>query len=239
MSRLIIKIAAAALAAAASTAASAAALQVSPVLLQVQAPGAAIRMTVRNEGAQPIAVQTRVFRWTQKNGETVLEPTNAVVASPPIVTLQSRVDYAVRVVRTSRQPVTEEESYRLFVDEIPDASRRARGTVTLAVRHSIPVFFMPAEGDSPKLTWTVQNAAGRLKVTARNDGGRRVRISGLRVSDGKANVSFGAGLVGYALARSSMSWTVPAPRALGGTVTITARGDTGPISAKASVTSGR
>ncbi len=239
MSRFITATIAAASLAAASNTALAAALQVSPVLLQVQAPGAATKMTVRNEGAQPLAVQTRVFRWTQRNGQDVLEPTDAVVASPPIVNLASRVDYAVRVVRTSRQPIPQEEAYRLFVDEIPDAARRAKGTVTLAVRHSIPVFFMSPEAEPPKLAWSVQNLGGRLKVTATNEGGRRVRIARLKVGDGKTNVSFGEGLVGYALARSSMSWTVAAPRALAGTVTITAQGDTGPISAKASVTSRR
>src|SRR5919202_1693652 len=142
MSRLITVGFAAALMAAAATPALAASLQVSPVLLQVQAPGAATRITVRNEGAQPLAAQTRVFRWTQVNGQDVLEPTTAVVASPPIVNLASRVDYTVRVVRTSGKPVAQEESYRLLVDEIPDPSRRAKGVITLAVPHLSPVFFM-------------------------------------------------------------------------------------------------
>ena len=59
----------------------------------------------------------------------------------------------------------------------------------------------------------------------------------MRVSDGKATVNFGDGLVGYALANSTMSWTRPAPRGLGAAVKITAQGDTGPINASAKATS--
>lgn len=137
--------------AAAPASAGAASLQVAPVLVEVRAPGAASTVTLRNEGPRPINAQARVFRWRQLNGEDVLEPTEAVVASPPIVALASRVDYAVRVVRTSRQPVAAEEAYRLVIDELPDASRARSGTVSLVLRHSIPVFFMPENGGSPKL----------------------------------------------------------------------------------------
>jgi fimbrial chaperone protein len=239
MSRIITAAFAAACAAATPLAASAAALQVSPVLLQVRAPGSTTSMTLRNEGARPLTAQARVFRWTQVDGKDVLEPTNLVVASPPIVNLASRVDYAVRVVRTNRQAVAREEAYRLLVDEVPDESRRVQGTITLAVRHSIPIFFMPEDAAAPRLSWSVRNEGGRVTVTARNEGGRRVRISRLKVSDGTTMVSFGEGLIGYALAGSSMSWTRTAPRPLGGSVTVTAQGDTGAISAKASVAARR
>jgi fimbrial chaperone protein len=226
---------------AAALPAGAGSLQVAPVLIEVKAPGATSTLTVRNEGPRPLDAQVRIFKWRQADGEDVLEPSDAVVASPPTVTLPSRVDYSVRVVRTSRQPVDEEEAYRLVVDELPDASREKAGTVALVVRHSIPVFFMPQEASPPKLTWSVQAQGGRVTVTVRNDGGRRIRVARLRVRDGQGRtVSFGDGLLGYALAGSTMRWTRPAPRGFGGGLaTISAQGDIGPIDAKAAITSAR
>ena len=50
----------------AASGASAASLQVAPVLLEVVAPGAAATITLRNNGAKPIATQVRVFRWIQE-----------------------------------------------------------------------------------------------------------------------------------------------------------------------------
>lgn len=217
-----------------------AALQVAPVLLDVRA-GATATLSLRNESPRPIDAQTRVFRWTQANGEDVLEPTEAVVASPPSVTLSSRVDYTVRIVRATRQALEQEEAYRLLVDELPDVSRGAAGTVALVLRHSIPVFFAPQDVGEPRLVWSAQRSGGRLTVTLRNDGARRVRLSRMRVSDGGgASISFGDGLVGYALAGSTMRWTRPAPRGFsGGEASISATGDIGPINASARITADR
>jgi fimbrial chaperone protein len=230
-----------ALAVATSSMAHAASLQVSPVRFEIPAPGATATLTVRNEGPAPINAQTRVFRWTQAGGKETLEPSNLVVASPPIVTLQPRMNYSVRIVRTSRQPVEQEEAYRLMVDQLPDRSGPKTGTVQLLLRHSIPVFFVPQDARPPKLAWSVRSQRGRLTVTVRNDGGRRVQISGLRIKDaGGHTASFGQGLVGYALAGSTMSWSGPAPRGFGGgSASITAASDTGPINASAAITSAR
>ncbi len=221
--------------------AAAASLQVAPVRFEIPAPGATATLTVRNEGPSPLNAQTRVFRWTQAGGKESLTPTTLVVASPPMVTLQPRMNYSVRIVRTTKQPVAEEEAYRLLVDQLPDQSRQKSGTVQLLLRHSIPVFFVSPDAGPPQLAWSVRTQGGRLTVTVQNAGGRRVQISGLRVRDGRgATVSFGAGLVGYALAGSTMSWTRPAPRGFGsGTVSITANGDTGPINASAKFASAR
>jgi fimbrial chaperone protein len=145
MRSLSLNLCAAAAFVAAAPVAHAASLQVTPLLVHVAAPGAASTVTLRNEGPRPINAQVRVFRWTQANGEDVLQPTNAVVASPPIVNLGSRIDYAVRIVRATRQPITREEAYRLVIDELPDAASRKSGTVAIVLRHAIPVFFTPQD----------------------------------------------------------------------------------------------
>src|SRR5215217_7487592 len=77
--------------AAAGHSADAASLQVTPLLVEVAAPGATSTLTLRNQGTQPVNGQIRVFRWTQANGQDVLEPMDAVVASPPMASLAGRV----------------------------------------------------------------------------------------------------------------------------------------------------
>src|SRR5256885_668905 len=106
------------------SAAQAASLQVAPVSLEVRAPGAATTITLRNEGTEPLNAQIRVFRWVQTGSEEKLVPTDDVVASPPLTTLAPKTDYTVRLVRVTKQPLSGGESYRLFVDEIPDPKTR-------------------------------------------------------------------------------------------------------------------
>src|SRR5215471_17151953 len=215
----------------------AASLQVAPVMVEVAAPGAATTLKLRNEGTTPLNAQIRVFRWTQVNGEDKLEPTTDVVASPPLAKLAPKVDYTIRLVRVNKTPVAKEETYRLFIDELPDAANQRNRAVNLLLRYSIPVFFYPATGAPPSLTWSVDHSGGRLSVVAKNSGDRHIRVSNLKLKDDKGGtVSFGNGLSGYVLGGSARRWVVlPGNNRLttNSPITITAEGDVGPINTSA------
>src|SRR5689334_22558275 len=120
-----------------SATAQAAALRVMPVLVEISAPGLASTLTLRNEDDGPLNVQIRIMRWSQKDGVEKLEPTTDVVASPTFTALEGNRDYTVRIVRTSKTPVMQEESYRALIDQIPDATARNASTVAFVLRYSI------------------------------------------------------------------------------------------------------
>lgn len=185
-------------------------LRVEPVVLEMNAPAAAGTLTLRNDEDSEATIQTRVLRWTQSGGKESLEPTTDVVASPPAVMLAPHTDYVVRVVRVSKQPVRGEESYRVVVDQLPRTGGKQARTVNLLIRQSIPVFFRSREISLPQVSWQMMSDAGKLVVVASNAGDERLRIANLRLKDSAgATVSFGNGLVGYVLGRSSMSWVAP------------------------------
>jgi fimbrial chaperone protein len=226
-----------------SKAAWAASLQVSPVTVEVPAPGVAAVLKLRNEGTTSINAQLRVFRWSQSNGEEKLEPTEDVVASPPMASLAAKTDYTVRLVRVTKQPIAAEETYRLLIDELPDPRAQRSRTITMVLRYSIPVFFLSPDASAAKLAWAIEQRNGRATVAVTNTGARHARISALQLhGSGGTVVSFGSGLTGYALGGSTMRWSVPpnAPRLDGaGPVVITGNADTGPINASASVRAAR
>jgi fimbrial chaperone protein len=212
----------------------AASLQVAPVLVEVPAPGVASTLKLRNEGPKPINAQIRIFRWTQVNGADVLTPTDDVAASPPAVSLKSATDYTVRIVRTTKEPVASEEAYRLLIDELPEPTQAAVGTVNIELRYSIPVFFT-VPGAPPKLTFDLARGA-KPSIVVSNDGERRVRLAKLRFIDGRGLVAnFGDGLAGYVLGHSSRSFDVPANAkgfGMGGVAAMAAQTDAGPIDLK-------
>jgi fimbrial chaperone protein len=216
---------------------SAAQLRVEPVLLEMNAPASAGSLTLRNDEDADVVVQTRVMRWSQADGKETLEPTTDVVASPPTVKLAPGADYLVRVVRVSKRPVRGEESYRVIVDQLPNVRRQQARAVNLLIRHSIPVFFRNPQLTAANVAWSLSYDGDKLVVVASNSGDERLRISSLRLRDAAGTtISFGNGLVGYALGRSSMSWIAPShPRGFGasGSVSIVAETDKGPINAMA------
>jgi len=242
MRKFLTAILSTALVTSAPTLVAAAALQVSPVSLDIPAPSAAATIKLRNVGTAPINAQIRVFKWIQENGEEKLEPTNDVVASPPVATLTAGTDYTVRLVRTSKEPLTSGGTYRLLVDELPDPTRAKNGTITMVLRYSIPVFFYPVDVTRPKVTWSFTQRGGRWYVSATNNGGRHVRLSSLKLQGAHGpGISYGDGLVGYVLGNSTKSWPIANGKTLGlgATVAITAQSDAGPISASAIMQSAR
>jgi fimbrial chaperone protein len=214
----------------------AASLQVAPVLVDVPAPGATSSLKLHNEGTKPLDAQVRIFKWTQVDGADSLTPTDDVAASPPLASLRPNTDYTVRIVRTIKEPVVREESYRLLIDELPALASGAAATVNIALRYSIPVFFTAPGGAAAKLSWELRQRANKPVVVVSNAGDRRIRLAKLKFTDGKGAVAnFGEGLAGYVLAHSSRAFDLPASAkgfGTGGVVSISAQTDTGPFEAK-------
>ncbi len=212
--------------------ASATSISVAPTTIDLTGGTAASQLTLKNSASKPVSVQVRVFRWSQENGVERLEPTKAVVASPPSTKMAPGQEYTIRVVRVSKAPIKGEESYRVLVDELPQKSK-AENTVNLVVRQSIPVFFSGEGATTPDVTWTVGRKDGRTVLTARNNGSTRLRISDLSLTQGGKAVASSKGLVGYVLGDSTMSFPVGGKTPAGSKIVIKANSNLGPFSATA------
>jgi fimbrial chaperone protein len=210
-------------------------LQVSPVNIEVAAPGAASKLTVENSGDKILNAQIRVFKWVQKDGQDQLVETRDVVASPPALRLGPKKKSVVRVVRLNKSPAAAEESYRLIVDEIPRAPKPGMAGIGFAIRYSVPVFFSKS-GEETNLAWTARISKGHFIVQAANNGTRRARLADLKIISGNKALKFGSGLSGYVLGKSSRVWVANTKSiAPGSVIKIVAQGEHGPVEATATV----
>ena len=218
--------------------AGAASLQVSPVNIDVKAPAMATTLTLRNFDVRSANTQIRIFKWVQKDGKDVLEPTQSVVASPPAATLKPGTDYTVRIVRVDHSPVSAEESYRLLVDQIPDPATLRNDSVNFGIRYSIPVFFSQSP-TAPQISWSARVKGGQLQLIGSNMGERRLKVSNLSITNANGQVlNLGDGLLGYILGMASMqfkSHAMPHGFVSGSTLSIEFKGDDGPVKAIATV----
>ena len=217
----------------ACNAAWAADVRVAPSTVEPGAGGRTATLTVRNEEQRPLRIQIRALKWSQQNGTDVTLPTQDVVASPPFITLQPMQQYQVRVVRTGAAPLAAEESYRVLIDEIPDAHDLQPGSVNLVLRQSLPVFFSGTASRAPNVTWVLQHSGGAVSLVARNTGNRRMRISDITLEGSGAPIYHADGLIGYVLPGAERRWTLATVAALpgDGRVHLKATSDTGPIDA--------
>lgn len=188
---------------------AAAQLEVSPVLLDIVAPGATGTVTLKNDDARPTTLQVRLFKWRQVGGQESYEPTQDVVASPPIATVAAGATLTVRVIRAAETPVQGEESYRLVLDQLPEADRSGRAKVAMLLRQVLPVFFANPDRSGPQVAWSVGRGPRGYELRAHNTGDQRLRVARVTLTGaGGAPVNLGGGLLGYVLGHADMSWTL-------------------------------
>jgi fimbrial chaperone protein len=223
----------------ASRCAVAATLQISPVMVELSAKENASGLTLRNPGDQPLYGQVRVYSWSQVDGEDVLSPTEEIVASPPLIQIPAQAEQLVRLVRPVPGASAAEQSYRLLIDELPDAGDKPADGVTIRLRYSVPVFVEPPGATGiPRLTWSLQRGADGWDLVVENTGARRAQISAVELVDPAGAVhTLNKGLLGYALAGRTRRWRVPlAPDAgLSGAMTIRAAINATPVTASVRV----
>lgn len=191
----------------------AASLQVAPTSLRLSAQESAQGLWLSNTSDAPLHAQVRVFRWRQVNGEDVLEPTDDVAISPPMLELAPRSQQLVRVIRLSDAPATTEGSYRVLVDELPveGGARPAASGLQFVLRYSVPVFVAPKASDAdPSLSTRVVQEDGKPMLEVHNTGTAHAQVVDLEVTaqSGKSQ-SIVAGLAGYVLPGEHRRWPLP------------------------------
>ena len=180
-------------------------ISVSPIRADVPAPSKSASISLKNDGAQPVTIQIRIFKWGLKNGQDDYAESDDVVATPPVATVPPGGEALVRILRLDQKPVVGEEPYRLIVDEIPDANRIRNMGVNVAVRYAIPVFFLNGDAAQSRLAWSVRTEGGKRMLVATNTGDKSRRISNLRLG----GVTLRPGLAGYVLGHSTRMWPLP------------------------------
>lgn len=195
--------------------AGAASLQVAPTGLEFLPSSPAQGLWLSNTGVEALNAQVRVFRWTQVDGEDVLTPTQDMVASPPMLSLQPGTRQLVRVIRVGAPtPGEGEKAYRLLVDELPPSVEPTETGIRYVLRHSVPAFVLPATLPdaaevATSLEWSLQRSDDGLALQARNTGSFHAQLSqvSLLPPDG-TSIEVSPGLLGYVLPDMTMRWSL-------------------------------
>jgi fimbrial chaperone protein len=187
---------------------------IAPIRVELDEARSIEVLTVRNEGDAPVVLQAQPMSWTQgEDGVDSFAGTRDVVVAPAVLTIGPRSSQIVRVALRRPADRMRELSYRLFLQEVPQAASRPQSGLTVAVRLSLPVFVAP-ERASPKarVEWLARwHEDGSLELKAANRGDAHLQVFAL-------NVDFDAGQYGvralpgrYILPDAQGSWRVDPP----------------------------
>ena len=176
--------------------------QVRPLLVETRGGGLG-SLTVTNPGDRRIYLETSVYDWTEDaSGRDVLTESAAAVVSPPAMWVGPRSTCNLRI---QLPPAGDRElAFRVLVQQVPDKSEFQAGRIVFAVTQRLPAFSEPPALPPPALHARIID---NLHLLVTNDGGRRARLSDLK-ADGRVAAP---GLLGYALAHSSVSIALRTP----------------------------
>ena len=201
-----------------------------PVTVEMTAGQRATILTIQDHTEREATFQVRPYAWSQPAGNDKLDPTDALLVSPPLGVLPAGSSQVVRLV-LRRLAQGREASYRILLDQIP--AQPTPGQVGFVLRLSFPVFVEPPGRIAPQLRWAGSSPGETATLVATNDGSRRqvVRDMKLKAPDGHA-APLETNVSPYILAGGVRRWRIlgqgPRPPA-GGALRLTAHADTGEI----------
>lgn len=156
---------------------AAAEFSVTPIRLDM-APGArSATVTVVNDDEQPLRLQLKLVEWTQDaEGRDVYTESDDLVYYPKLTSVAAKDRRIVRIGLKTPAGAAE-RTYRLLLDQLPDAIRPTASGLNFTVRFALPIFLPAAE---PQLRGAIQSIAledGKLRVAVANTGNQNFRIT--------------------------------------------------------------
>jgi fimbrial chaperone protein len=162
--------------------AEAGSLSINPIRLDLDEAHPTAAMTLENKGTGAVVVQLRLMRWLGDGEFEHYEPTDDIVATPPIMTVRPGQPQVVRVGLNRAPDAQRELSYRLFLEEVPPPPTAGYQGVQVAIRIGVPVFVTAEQNARAALRWRLLRGKDRSTVTlsASNEGTAHTKL--LRVT---------------------------------------------------------
>ena len=210
-------------------------LSVTPIRVELSNAQRSVALTVRNDGDQPAVVQSQLVAWSQEDNEDKLEPTQDLIASPPIFTIPGGGTQIVRVALRRAADPGVERSYRILVTEVPGKAQPGFTGAQFALKISLPIFVEATSSKTePKLEWSAKKtASGELALTSSNRGSRHIQVHSVELLNEQSTVDATVSSMWYVLPGRSRTINVKplAGRSFdSGRIKVKAESDAGPIS---------
>jgi len=189
--------------------------QVNPVRVELRNGATSGAVVIRNDGTEPVVVQTSILAWAQADGKDVYSPTREALATPPVATIPPGGEQIVRVGLRRPPDRTREVAFRLYLQEIPGPPQPGFQGLQVALRIGLPVFVDPLTAVTRDFEWSAVRAAdGQIKVMLRNRGNVHLQVYDLALRTDAAEPIAGESQLTYVLAGETREWLLPLRRTL-------------------------
>jgi len=154
--------------------------QVDPTRIDLASAAPSGAITITNHSTSALRLQATAFRWAESaEGAMQLTPAPEIVVRPGLFEVQPGKARTVRV-GTATSATAIEQSYRVFIEELPDRSVTQRAGIHVLTRIGVPVFLAPRE---PRVALEIRpgTEAGKPVVRVRNPGTVHVKLASVKL----------------------------------------------------------
>ena len=163
--------------------------EVNPIRLSLSEASTSQLLTVRNVSKEPLRFQVSAHAWKQdRAGAVKLSSTQDIVFFPSMLTIKPGETRNIRV-GTLHAFGAKEQTYRIFVEELPPLATTVSNGIRVLSRFGIPVFLQPTTPLAPApqirglvmkgrtLSFAIENTGNahflteRVRIQAQNQAG--------------------------------------------------------------------
>jgi fimbrial chaperone protein len=163
-------------------AATASNFTVTPTEINLSSSATSALVTLRNLSKSPLRFEITVVSWSEdERGTMILKPASDVTFFPKLVELPAGTSRNIRIGFTAGAARDVEQSFRLFVEELPDQSTPANNAVAIRTKVGIPVFVRPAKPVRSAVIEGVTVESGRVLTRIRNTGNLHINVENILV----------------------------------------------------------
>lgn len=220
------------------SAAQAGSFHVSPIRVDLRAAQPVAVINVTNNEDRVTRIQLQLVSWSQEDNRDVYTDTRALIANPPIFTLQPKGTQIIRVGLAKPENPAREQSYRVFLEELADTATADKSAgLKIQLRIGLPVFVLPQQPVKPLLRWTARPAKDAIQIEAKNDGDAHVQIREIKLQTRNGDKLLATtAMADYVLPGSSRTWLIkPGPFVKGEALRLAAQTSVGAINADISM----
>jgi fimbrial chaperone protein len=154
---------------------------VSPVKVFLSSKTKSGLLNIRNDSAEKMRFELSVYSWGQNpRGEMVLTPTKDIVFYPTLLSLEPGEERKVRI-GILTPAIFSEETYRIFVEELPFAQKVQGQHIHILTRLGIPIFVQPEKQTTDTHIEGMKIQQRKFFFNARNKGNVHFLVQSLRI----------------------------------------------------------
>jgi len=165
-------------------AAAASNFTVTPTEVNLSASATSALVTLRNGSRLPLRFEITLVAWSEdEHGKMALSPSSDVTFFPKLVELAGGASRNIRIGINAGMARDVEQTFRLFVEELPDQSApaAAANAVALRTKIGIPVFVRPAKPSRTAVIDGVSVENGKVLARVRNTGNLHISVDTISV----------------------------------------------------------